>query len=365
MNRTAVIDSISFLIFILLSVALSHTVLAYDYRNRLFWTSAPGILLLFVIHPAALLFAITCFGLSAAVFLTIRHLHPSKPPAIWAYSVLLPLFAPDILNLYEEEPILFLGAAFFIIRQMMTVAQCLKQGVEIRVFFPALFIATFFLAAIPSGPVFSGLKIWHALRKNAVPKYGEGLYRLFEGFVFLFAIGGFTSRTLGNLERVKEPLQAAGFVLAYGISEYIVTPLFAFLFLFSTFYGYSRMAEGTAFLFGFEVPQNFNKPHLAKNLGDFWKRWHRSMADFVMQYIYLPLLVSTGRTKFALITAFVFMGMWHQISLNFLIWGFGHGIGLAIAFPWLKKWLPSAAIRVLSLLYIIFLSSIAHGVLGL
>ncbi|MGB5347627.1 MAG: hypothetical protein WBN23_15785, partial [Woeseia sp.] len=86
-------------------------------------------------------------------------------------------------------------------------------------------------------------------------------------------------------------------------------------------------------------------------------------ADFVMQYIYLPLLVTSARTRLALIAAFVFMGLWHKLSLSFLAWGFGHGVGLAFLLPWAerRKFGPTT-LRVASLAYVIVLSAIAHGV---
>ena len=87
------------------------------------------------------------------------------------------------------------------------------------------------------------------------------------------------------------------------------------------------------------------------------------MADFVMQYIYLPLVVTTTRAKLALTAAFVFMGLWHEFTLGFLIWGFGHGLGFAVALPWARRHgIPGGAIRVASLVYVLALSGVAHGV---
>lgn len=82
-----------------------------------------------------------------------------------------------------------------------------------------------------------------------------------------------------------------------------------------------------------------------------------------MQYIYLPLLVTTSRTRFALIAAFVFMGLWHDLSAGFLIWGVGHGVGLAYILPMAQRSrLGPIALRIGSLAYVILLSAIAHGV---
>ncbi len=357
------IDAISFLIIILLAVGLSHTFLPYDWRNRLFWIVMPGMVLLFIVHPLALAFALVCFAVSVGVFIVGRVLGNPRIKTRIPYLILLLLFVPDVIRVAGEAPILWLGSAFFIIRQMMTVAQGVKDTAPLNQFIPALCLSTFFFAALPSGPVFNGLRSLELLKRNSAPSYGEGSYRLFEGFVYLFAVAGFIGAAIKVTDTAEFQLIGPGGFAVWLALEFIVAPIAAFGFLFATFYGYSRMAEGSALLFGFEVPQNFNKPHLARDLGDFWKRWHRSMADFVMQYIYLPLLVTTSRTRLALIAAFVFMGLWHNFSLGFLLWGAGHGVGLAFLLPWARKRnFGPTTLRIASLTYVIILSGIAHGV---
>jgi len=357
------IDAISFMIILVLAVGLSHVAFPYDYRNRLIWIVLPGMLLLFIIHPLALAFALACYALSTSIFLIGRLAKSARFKTRLPYAILLLLFVPDLLKPSLESPILWLGSAFFIIRQMMTVAQGIKTSATVWQFIPALMMSTFCTAALPSGPVFNGLETWRQLQKNEGPNYGEGCYRLFEGLVYLFAISGFLGLIMKAIGIYEAQLLEASNTGGIFILRFLLEPLAAFGFLFATFYGYSRMAEGSALLFGFEVPQNFHKPHLASDLGDFWKRWHRSMADFVMQYIYLPLLVTTSRGKLALISAFVFMGLWHNFSLGFMAWGFGHGLGLAYLLPWAKnRKLNPVILRISSLVYVVALSGIAHGV---
>ena len=319
--------------------------------------------LLLIVHHLALLFAFISYILSSVVFLIGRSVDDARFKTRVPYSILLFLFVPDVTKFLIDTPILWLGSAFFIIRQMMTVAQALKNQAELKDFFPALLMSTFFFGALPSGPVFNGLDTWGQIKNNLKPDYGEGFFRLFEGFVYLFAIAGFIGLTIEFVELLEVHTAGRDNLLGTMLLKFVAEPLAGFGFLFATFYGYSRMAEGSARIFGFEVPQNFNKPHLARDLGDFWKRWHRSMADFVLQYIYLPLLVTTSRTKTALTAAFVFMGLWHNFSIGFLIWGFGHGLALSFALPSAKQRNISATmLRILSLAYVVFLSSIAHGV---
>lgn len=357
------IDSISFLLLILLCVGLSHAIAPRDRRNRLIWTVVPGALLLFVIHPLALAFALASCALSAVIFLIGRASERPRLRARLPYAILLMLFVPDAASLLEHSPVLWLGSAFFIVRQMMTVAQGMKTKITFGQFVPALLMSTYFFAALPSGPVFSGLRTWGALGRESGPSHGAGLYRLFEGFVYLFAVAGFAGMAPSVIHRMEDGLLERSHVILPLLLGSVAEALAAFAFLFATFYGYSRMAEGAALLFGFEVPQNFDKPHLARDLGEFWKRWHRSMADFVMQYIYLPLLVTTSRAKVALIAAFVFMGLWHNLSFGFFVWGVGHGIGLAFILPYMQRHrVAPVVVRVASFAYVVMLSNVAHGI---
>jgi D-alanyl-lipoteichoic acid acyltransferase DltB (MBOAT superfamily) len=330
--------------------------------NRLFWCVTPGIALLFIVHPAALLLATACFSISLCLFLIGRHANSSYISTRVPYLLLLLLLFPDAYSLISTAPILWIGSAFFIIRQMMTVAKCIKSSCSIKDFVPSLLIATFFFAALPSGPVFSGLQCWNSLKEYRQPDNKEGCFRLFEGFVFLFAVTGFLDKALALIRDIETGFTGVTTAALPLLANFILFPFASFCLLYASFYGYSRMAEGSAILFGFEVPQNFKKPYLARDLGDFWQRWHCSMANFVMQYIYLPLLVTSSSVKLSLILAFIFMGLWHNLSWNFLIWAIGHGVGLAFILPWIrKKTLSPGLLRFLTLSYVIALSSIAHG----
>jgi D-alanyl-lipoteichoic acid acyltransferase DltB (MBOAT superfamily) len=353
------IDPLSFLALIVLSVGLSQVVCPRNYWQRLLCITAPGVLLLYAIHPLALAFAVICVIASLTVFLAGRFLVQGKIRTLLPYTLLLLLLVPDLASVALASPVLLLGSAFFVIRQMVTVAHGIRKSAPLADFLPALTMSTFTFAALPSGPVFNGMETWPVLKEQRDAQWGEGCFRVFEGFVFLFAVSGLLG--LLRSKTVLPPTLPQLEPLAY-IAHDMLQPLVAFAMLFATFYGYSRMAEGTALLFGFELPRNFDNPHLARDLGDFWKRWHRSMAGFVMQYIYLPLLVTTSNAKLALIVAFLFMAVWHDLTPGFLIWGLGHGIGLAFLLPWLQQARVSPAfIRISSMVYVIGLSSVAHG----
>lgn len=322
-----------------------------------------GATLIYAVAPQAFLFALVCIVVSSMVYWAGIRLDSTKLKTRLPYTLLLLLFIPDIFSLFQDDPIVYLGAAFFIIRIMVTLTEALKKNAKPSNYFPAIITATFFVGALPSGPVYNGFDVWREMKERNPINYSEGAYRLFEGFVCLFALAGFINLALLEFGQQdysgNYPLVAVSHSLVYVIAK----SLLSFGFLFTTFYGYSRMAEGTAILMGFSVPKNFDNPHMATDLSDFWKRWHRSMAQFVMQFIYLPLLVSYKNAKLALIIAFLFMGIWHKFSVEFMIWGLGHGVGLAYLLPWLRAHFPSGLfIRIASLSYVVLLSSIAHEV---
>ena len=59
--------------------------------------------------------------------------------------------------------------------------------------------------------------------------------------------------------------------------------------LYFDFSGYRDMAVGLALLLGFRFPQNFDSPYKARNIAEFWRRWHMSLSFWLRDYLYIPL----------------------------------------------------------------------------
>jgi alginate O-acetyltransferase complex protein AlgI len=98
--------------------------------------------------------------------------------------------------------------------------------------------------------------------------------------------------------------------------------------IYFDFSGYTDMALGLGLMFGFKLPENFNRPYSAISITDFWRRWHMSLTNFFRDYLYIPLggnRLGTARTYFNLITVFVLCGFWHGARWTFLAWGLYHG----------------------------------------
>jgi len=102
--------------------------------------------------------------------------------------------------------------------------------------------------------------------------------------------------------------------------------------IYCDFSGYTDMALGTAHAFGFKLPQNFNLPYAARNITDFWRRWHISLSTWLRDYLYIPLggnRHGTLATYRNLILTMLLGGLWHGAGWSFVLWGLYHGSLLA------------------------------------
>jgi alginate O-acetyltransferase complex protein AlgI len=99
--------------------------------------------------------------------------------------------------------------------------------------------------------------------------------------------------------------------------------------IYFDFSGYSDMAIGIGNMIGFEVPENFNYPYIAKSIREFWRKWHISLSNWFRDYVYIMLggkRVSSTRNYINLFCVFFLCGLWHGASWTFVIWGIYHGI---------------------------------------
>lgn len=139
------------------------------------------------------------------------------------------------------------------------------------------------------------------------------------------------------------------YILAYGISVlfleqlennhstwFHVQNMYGYLFfLFFDFAGYSLLAIGFSKMLGISIPMNFDKPFLAVNPKDFWKRWHITLGDWLNDYFFKPIFKElTTKKKFkpiqrqniALFATFTLMGFWNGFELHFILSGMIFGL---------------------------------------
>ncbi len=111
--------------------------------------------------------------------------------------------------------------------------------------------------------------------------------------------------------------------------------------IYFDFSGYSDMAVGLSMLIGVRLPYNFNSPYQARNISDFWRRWHITLSRFLRDYLYVPL-GGNRRGRFRryinLLVTMLLGGLWHGASWTFVVWGGLHGLYLVINHAWQWLW---------------------------
>ena len=113
-----------------------------------------------------------------------------------------------------------------------------------------------------------------------------------------------------------------------------------FLWLYFDFSAYSDVAVGLGGLLGVATPENFNRPYLARNVTEFWERWHISLSQFIRRHLFIPIQLALmrrfeGRSPqhiagVAIFASFVVCGLWHGITWPWFAWGVFQGAGLVV-----------------------------------
>jgi len=97
--------------------------------------------------------------------------------------------------------------------------------------------------------------------------------------------------------------------------------------LYCDFSGYSDIAIGTARVLGFNLSKNFDYPYFARNMSEFWRKWHITLISWFNDYILLWL---KGRTRYKIarniFVIFFVSGFWHGANWTFVIWGIIHAL---------------------------------------
>lgn len=120
------------------------------------------------------------------------------------------------------------------------------------------------------------------------------------------------------------PEEYAGGILMFA------TVIFA-IQVYCDFSGYTDIARGCAEVMGFELTENFRRPFFARNLQEFWQRWHISLTSWLRDYLFYPLrfvLPEAGIIYTAPVVLFIVCGLWHGANWTYVIFGLLHGLSI-------------------------------------
>lgn len=166
----------------------------------------------------------------------------------------------------------------------------------------------------------------------------RGVERIIHGYAKIIILGNFgTGQVLGGAIAALPDQQGAA-ALYLGIVQNGLN-------LYFQFAGHSDIAIGFGLMLGFRIMENFRWPYLQPNLSAFWQSWHRSLSRWCRDYIYGVVVAHTRSPALGALSTMVIIGLWHEISLRFVLWGAWHGVGLIV---W-QRWQDVKAARGLTL----------------
>jgi len=282
-------------------------------------------------------------GTSFFVFFLLKKNRTNSAVVILCIGVVGALFAwfkIDSLSAAHTNGgshIMPLGISYYSCRQIHYIFETYKQKLEGHAFSDYL-CYLFFLPTIHVGPIHRFPEFLRDLRRRRWDAYNlsAGLERVLYGYAKIVILGNYLisgkfNHAISGFE-VSRPI----------VSEYLKSVSY-WMNLYFQFSGYSDIAIGFSLMTGFHVMENFNYPFLAKNILEFWQRWHISLTSWCKDYVYLPVASLTRRPLVSLFVALIILGLWHEFSGRYVLWGIYHALGIAVwhAFQSFKKRLPA------------------------
>lgn len=254
--------------------------------------------------------------------------------SIFVILSLVPLVISRILPILEiDYKYGFLGISYITFKVMQILVE-IKDNMIKEVNFIDYLSFMIFFPTLSSGPIDRSRRFIKDIEKTIskteyLDNLGKGIEYILQGLVYKIIL---SQLIFDKINIISEATYTTKNLTIYMY-------LYGF-YLFFDFAGYSLMAVGVSKIFGIDTPMNFNKPFLAKDMKDFWNRWHMSLSHWFRNFVFSRLVFAMFKKKIfksSLTTAMVayivnmtLMGVWHGINFSYLLYGLYHGIILAI-----------------------------------
>ena len=243
-----------------------------------------------------------------------------------------------------------IGISYLAFRSSYLVLEVRNKVVPMPDFFSYLGFC-FFLPTMPVGPIdhYSNFSRAFDVSPPIIPS-GRAAMRIVTGLV--------KYQFLGN---ICNQLSYSGLLMDdhyHGWFDLAVAVVFYYLYLYCNFSGFCDAAIGVAGLIGIPVAENFNNPFAARNMKEFWNRWHITLSHYMRDVVFFPLSKFLTRllgpsninhaVAISVAVVFLLIGIWHGVGWNYAAFGAVHAIGVVGVHYYtiaLKKWLSRDGFR--------------------
>jgi len=242
--------------------------------------------------------------------------------------------------------VLPIGISFYVFLSLSYIIDIFRDNLKANKNIIEVLLALSFFPIILAGPIQRPISLIPQITRERVFSYNSavnGLRQILWGlFVKIAVADNFAPETDKIFLNVSD---FSGSTILLGALLYTIQ-------IYADFSGYSHIAIGTGRLFGFSLMQNFNYPYFARDISEFWKRWHISLTTWFRDYLFLPiafalsLKISRQRILYIKTDLFIYIvaslvtwlltGLWHGANYTFIMWGLLNGI-LLILYYWHRK----------------------------
>jgi alginate O-acetyltransferase complex protein AlgI len=262
--------------------------------------------------------------------------------AYWAFLFMIkdPQLA-GLVNPFRYHPVAIIGISYMVFRCIAVVmdADALPPPGLLELINHVLFFPTLLAGPIERYERFREFHDGTDLDLNESPL--PALHRIANGLIKKFILADGLA-PLAASAYIEGPLPATGW-LWVGV---LLLPVLLYL----DFSGYCDIVIGLVRLMGFRLAENFDRPWLARNIQDFWNRWHITLSHFIRDYVFTPInyRIAHGvspRWQFPLVVAaylltMLLIALWHATTWGFLVFGLMHGAALVAVLLWRRYGLP-------------------------
>jgi alginate O-acetyltransferase complex protein AlgI len=229
------------------------------------------------------------------------------------------------------KPAIFLGISFFSFRLISLIVDTIDEDEKIDFFHYINYLI--FFPSFMMGPLDRFERHLSDAKNEGKDKENRG-YSYYYPILERIILGAFKKIVIAD---TLLPFSLASLndldLAGVGTSKVFISHYFYYFVLYFDFSGYCDIAIGVGKLFGIKLPENFNHPYKARNIQDFWNRWHITFMEWLKDYLYFPILrVLLNINNNFIVTAtcisffltFLLAGIWHGDGIHFVILSFCH-----------------------------------------
>ena len=217
-----------------------------------------------------------------------------------------------------------LGISFYTFQILTYVIDIYRGEVGVQKSFLDFLAYVSMFPQLVAGPIVRYIDIEKELynRKVTLKDFEYGALRFCQGLMKKVVLAN-------NAGEIADRLLGGDLTQASVATAWLGIIMYTFQIYFD-FSGYSDLAIGMGRFFGFKFLENFKYPYIAKNITDFWRRWHISLSTVFRDYVYIPLGGNRRHQVLNIFVVWMLTGLWHGASWNFILWGIFYGIILII-----------------------------------